>query len=394
MSYTLKGRLESRVGTALLPVLAALVLAAGLREWWPVQLAALMLAVGLALDVLGYHRLLDYQPGWLAVPLGLLELVLVMALARWWSVDAPLAAALAFYAVAWLVAQVLTHAAFPLARMSYAEDGGELGRLGFAVAAVALGALAAAGGVAWAQLPPTVHLSAGVHQGPLVIDRREHLVGERGAVVRGGIVVRADDVTIRNVSVLGGENGIEVERATGVVLDNVAIAGAALDGIHVRFSQVTIRNCSIDSPAGFTQGIDISYSIDLGMSMVEGCTITGGREGIVTHSAPVGVVDNRVSGTALRGIAMTEMSMGEIESNHVAGALGVGIFCGDRSECTVARNRVAGTRPDRSSGDLSRRGYGIEADFQATAELEDNELLGNARGVGSFADADVVDVSR
>jgi nitrous oxidase accessory protein NosD len=394
MSYTLRGRLESRVGTALVPVLAALVLAAGLREWWPVQLAALMLAVGLALDVLGYHRLLEYQPGWLALPLGLLELVLVMALARWWSVDAPLAAALAFYAGAWLVAQALTHAAFPLVRMSYAEDGGELGRLGVAAAAVALVALSAAGGVAWAQLPPTVHLSAGVHQGPLVIDRREHLVGERGAVVRGGIVVRADDVTIRNVSVLGGENGIEVQGATGVVLDNVAVAGAALDGIHVRFSQVTIRNCSIDSPAGFTQGIDISYSMEIGMSMVEGCTITGGREGIVTHSAPVAVVDNRVSATAMRGITMTEMSMGEIERNHVAGARGIGIFCGDRSECTVSRNRVAGTRADRSTDDLALAGYGIEADFQATAELEDNELLGNARGVGTFAGAEIVDASR
>ena len=33
-----------------------------------------MLAVGLALDVLLYHRLLPYQPGWARCPLGLLEL--------------------------------------------------------------------------------------------------------------------------------------------------------------------------------------------------------------------------------------------------------------------------------------------------------------------------------
>ena len=42
-------------------------------------------------------------------------------------------------------------------------------------------------GVALAMQPPTVRLSAGVHEGPLVLDRAQHLVGEPGAVVRGGI---------------------------------------------------------------------------------------------------------------------------------------------------------------------------------------------------------------
>ena len=40
------------------------------------------------------------------------------------------------------------------------------------------------------------------------------LVGEPGAVVRGGIVVRANEVTIRHVTVVGGENGIDVEHAS------------------------------------------------------------------------------------------------------------------------------------------------------------------------------------
>ena len=56
-----------------------------------------------------------------------------------------------------------------------------------------------------------MHLAAGVHQGPLVITRREMLVGEPGAVVRGGIVVRANGVAIKNVTVVGGENGITVD---------------------------------------------------------------------------------------------------------------------------------------------------------------------------------------
>src|SRR5438876_6501653 len=103
----------------------------------------------------------------------------------------------------------------------------------------------AAGGVAYATRPPTVTLSAGVHQGPLVIDREEILVGKPGAVVRGGIVIRADGVKVKDVTVVGGENGIDVQRARRVVLDRVHVLNATMDGIHVRFSQVMIRDCSV-----------------------------------------------------------------------------------------------------------------------------------------------------
>jgi hypothetical protein len=391
MSYTLRGRVDSRLAAALLPLLAALVLAGALQAWWPVEVAGLMLGVGLVLDVLVYDRVIDYQPGWLALPLGALELLLVLAAADGASVRAPLVPALAFYAGSWLVAQVLAHAGFPLLRLSYAEDGGELGRSGPGAAAVVAVAFAAAGGIAWAKLPPTVHLAKGVHRGPLLITRRENLVGERGAVVRGGIVIRADGVTVRNVSVLGGENGIVVEEARHVLLDRVRVAGAALDGIHVRRSQVTIRDCVIDSPAGWTQGIDLSFNADKGMSVVEGCTIVGGRQGIVIDSSGAMVSGNRVSATSLQAITLTEMSMGMIERNEVVGALGSGIVCDDQSECEIERNRISGTRADRSTDAESQQGYGIVSNYKATAELVDNELLGNARGVTSFSGAVIAD---
>src|SRR5687767_4525115 len=74
MSYTLRGRLESRLAVTLIPFLVAAALGAVMRDWWPVELAALMVGVGVALDALLYHRVLPYQPGWVAVPAGLLEL--------------------------------------------------------------------------------------------------------------------------------------------------------------------------------------------------------------------------------------------------------------------------------------------------------------------------------
>jgi nitrous oxidase accessory protein NosD len=390
MSYTLKGRLQSRLVAALVPVLVACVLAVALPAWWPVGLVALMLAVGLGLDVLVYD-LLDYQPGWAAVPLGLLELGLVMALV--WALDwtPPLVGALALFAGAWLVAQVLAQAGFPLLRLSYAEDGGELGRAGLVAFAAVVVALATAGSVGWAGLPPTVRLAAGVHQGPLVLDRAQTLVGEPGAVVRDGIVIRADHVVVRNVTVEGGENGIEVQHAHSVLLDRVVVRGARMDGIHVRRGRVTIRNCTVQTTAGgFTQGIDISFSHDWGMSVVEDCVVLGGREGIVTHSAAVHVKDNEIRDTSLRAIAMTEMSMGAIDRNHVSDALGVGIFCGDYSECEIRRNRVRGTRPDHASGDYTRLGVAVEAHYEAKAELHRNDVAGNPTGVAAFVGAELI----
>jgi nitrous oxidase accessory protein NosD len=278
----------------------------------------------------------------------------------------------------------------PLVRLTYAQDGGELGRAGPAVAVAVIALFAGAAGTAYAMRPPVVHLAAGVHKGPLVIDRRETLVGEQGAVVRGGIIVRADDVTIRNVAVVGGENGIEVDEARDVVLDRVSISGAQLDGIHVRRSNVEIRDCTIDSGANpWAQGIDISFSYDLPESMVMGCTITGGREGIVTHSVQAMLVDNRVRGTQLRGISVTEMSMGMVERNDVHDALGIGIYCGDRSMCEIEHNVVSHTRVDRGSSDPTRAGYPILAWWDSEATLHKNVLVGNTRGVGSFSSSDV-----
>jgi nitrous oxidase accessory protein NosD len=383
MAYTLKGRLETRLAVGLAPLLAACALALAFREWWPVELALLMLAVGVAL----YHRFLPYQAGWLALPLGLLELGAVMGLVRLLDVAAPLGAAVGLYAGTWLLGQVLVHAAFPLARLTYGDDGGELGRPGAAATAAVLTLVASSGGVAWGTQPPTVHLAAGVHQGPLVLDSEQSLVGAQGAVVRGGILVTADGVTIRDVTVVGGEHGIEVDGATGVVLDGVTVRGAAYDGINVRRSSVAIRDCIVETEGEYTQGIDVSFGFDLAPSLIEGCTVRGGQEGIVTHFAHVVVRENHVTGTTMRAITLTEMSMATVEENEIEGVLGVGIFCGDYSMCEIERNSVTGTRPDLASEDITRRGYGILSHYGATATIADNRLRNNGYATGSFLDA-------
>jgi hypothetical protein len=388
VSYTLRGRVDTRLA-ALLPVLfGACALAAALHRWWPVELVAVMAAVGIFLDLEVWHRLLPYQPAWATVPLGAVELGVLMAIVYGFGLHAPLVPALALFGAGWLSSVVLAQAGFPLLRLGYAEDGGELGGVG-GVAAIAV-VLAFAGSAATyvVRLPPVVHLSAGVHQGPLVIKRREVLQGEPGAVVRGGIVVAHDDVQVKNVTVVGGTNGITVDGVRGTVLDGVTVQGAKLDGIHVRLAGVVIRNCTVDMLGNrLGQGIDISFNMDMGMSMVEGCTVVGGQEGITTHSSATDIMGNRVSRTTGEAISVDEMSMGMASGNTVRDALGVGLYCSDRSMCMFERNTVIGTRSDASSGIRTRRGLAVLADFQSEADLWRNRLVANPVATGSTTNA-------
>ena len=390
MSYTLRGRLESRLAVILIPFLVAAALGAVMRDWWPVELAALMIGVGVALDVFLYHRFLAYQPGWVAVPAGLLELRNPDGTGSG-ARDRRSARRRARTLRGLLATRaVLGHAAFPLLSLSYGEDGGELGRLGVVTALIAVALLAGAGGVAWGTRPPTIRLDAGVHQGPLVLDHSQTLVGEPGAIVQGGIVVTSDDVTVRELTIMGGEIGIEVDGAEGVVVEDVAISGFSLDGIQVRRGQAHISDCLIESlDAEYGQGIDISFGFDLAPSVVEDCTIVGGQEGIVTHFAHALVRRNRVVETTMRGITITEMSMGDVQDNEVAGGVGVGIFCGDYSECMISGNAVSGTRPDHDSDDLARKGIGIVAHYGAKARLSENAFVQNTERTGAFSGATI-----
>ena len=224
-----------------------------------------------------------------------------------------------------------------------------------------------------------MHLASGVHQGPLVITHREVLVGEPGAVVRGGIVVRANGVTIKNVSVVGGENGITIDGYRNTLLDGVSVSGAEARR-HPRSprGQSSSRTATIDMLGNaLGQGIDISYNMGMGMSMVEGCNVVGGMEGITTHSSMSDVIGNHVSRTTMNGISVTEMSMGMVMDNEVRDALGIGIYCNDRSMCMIEHNTVVDTRPDAASGNPSRRGVGVLASFQSEANLWQNDLGAN-----------------
>ena len=197
-------------------------------------------------------------------------------------------------------------------------------------------------------------------------------------------------MTIKNVSVVGGMNGITVDGVHGTVLDGVSVSGSKLDGIHVRLAGIVIKNCTVDmhgNPIG--QGIDISYNMGMGMSMVEGCTVVGGMEGITTHSSMTEIMDDRVSGTdRARDLGRRDVH-GNRDGQRGLGALGIGIYCNDRSMCMIEHNTVVGTRPDTASGQPHLARLRRARELPVRGRAAGNQLASNPVPMGAVIDSQI-----
>jgi len=231
-----------------------------------------------------------------------------------------------------------------------------------------------------------VHLEAGTHVGPFVIDRPIELVGEAGAIVSGppdtpAVVIKSDEVTVRDLVVSGGYSGIHVVDSEGVVLDRVEVRGAQWHGILVDDSSVVVTDCHIwGLEAGLSQGFEIRNADGRPGSLVQGCRIEGPLyEGLVAHVSHVSFIDNVVTGSRERGLSVTEMSDGRMEGNTVTNSQGTAYFCGDMSHCSVVDNMADGIAGSRR-GNKSGGGHGVVVHTMSVAFVDGltwNDLAGD-----------------
>jgi hypothetical protein len=221
-------------------------------------------------------------------------------------------------------------------------------------------ARAAAGGTDGGE---TLVLPAGVHEGPLVIDRPMTVVGEPGAVVQAppgqpAVVVRdTDGVTLRRLELRGGSDGLVVRSAGAVVAEDLVITGAEMHGVFAHDAELHLVGCRVSGlRAPLAQGVEIINSDHRPRSEVRGCRIEGPVfEGIVVHATHVLYAGNEVVGSTERGIVITEMADGHAVGNVVRHARGAAFWCGDMSHCAFEDNRASHVE---SIGDGWRSGEG------------------------------------
>jgi hypothetical protein len=230
-----------------------------------------------------------------------------------------------------------------------------------------------------------VRLLPGVHAA-FQVTRPVSVEGMPGSVVQGPVTVLADGVRLRDLVVTGGERGILIWQADHVAVERVLVRGARLHGIEVAPGSATISQCTIEGLVSpYAQGLEVRNSSGRPRTIVEGCSVSSGQEGLVSHVSRVEFRGNHVSDTSLRAIVITEMSEGIAEGNDVSGVAGVGLYCGDESHCEFRGNSVRRVAAAPSAG-RSHGGYGAVARYHATMRLDGNtfEDLSSAEPVGLF----------
>lgn len=237
-----------------------------------------------------------------------------------------------------------------------------------------------------------LHLRPSMYLGPVIIRRPVTLVGP--ATIVGGpdgpaITIRASGVNLADIDVMGGETGVFITRASSVRLENVRVAGSFRRGIDISQASVQLHRCAVtqlESP--YAWGIGIVNSMGRAPTTVEGCTVNGGQEGIVSHASTVFIRDNDVRSTTLRAISVTEMSQGDVDGNRIEAVVGAGLYCGDHSFCNLRGNSVRGTQAQPENPVAWGAGYGAVLLYGSDAYLEGNVFQQVAAGgVGVFNDS-------
>jgi parallel beta-helix repeat protein len=238
----------------------------------------------------------------------------------------------------------------------------------------------------------TVVLGPGVHRGPVIVDHSLTLRGVPAArlIAPAGaeavLSVSASGVRLQDLTVLGGVSGISIREANNVSVDAVVVGGAKLQGIEVVDASAYITGARVEQlTSSYAQGIEVRNSDGRPDTVIEDSLVTGGQEGIVSHVSEVTFRNNLVSGTTMRGIAVTEMSDGTVESNRVHDAAGTGLYCGDMSRCAFSNNQVGPV--SAGDGGLSSAGWGLVVNYHATASSNGDALTGAAGTRADFVDS-------
>ncbi|MEQ1564561.1 MAG: nitrous oxide reductase family maturation protein NosD [Myxococcota bacterium] len=254
-----------------------------------------------------------------------------------------------------------------------------------------------------------VHLGPGNWRGPVVIDRPLTLTGSPGTVIDGGgvgsvVIVAADDVTIRDLTITGG--GHQPQRDdSGLVLggdrflvERVLVHDVYL-GIDVRLADHgVVRDCEVrgdpDAPFGLRgDGIRLWESDD---DEIAGNTLSDVRDLVVWYSEGTHLHHNVVTDSRY-GTHLMHAADVHIEANTYTSNV-VGVFAMYSSEVDLLGNTVIGSHGEAGVGiglkesDALRIERNVLIDDTTGIYLDTTPQRGEARFVGNLIAANGVGV--
>ena len=253
----------------------------------------------------------------------------------------------------------------------------------------------------------TLRVEAGVHAGPIVINKSLTLVGERGAEIRGNgsgkvVTIAADDVTLSELRVTGSGLQLSDDDAAVFVTGNRAkidhnVIADSLHGIYLKkVSGAQILDNRIQGKTTLTAS---SEPIEKGIgTSTENCDTT-----LVANRRGNGIHQWNCEGNLIRGNEISEARDGiyfsftnnsRVENNlvhHVRYGLHYMYSDGNVFENNTFSENAAGAaimfskelvvRGNRFINNRGHRAYGLIFQSSDRSRLEQNEIAGNAVGL-------------
>jgi Right handed beta helix region len=186
----------------------------------------------------------------------------------------------------------------------------------------------------------------------------------------------AKDITIKNLVVNSGENGIQISRGATAVIEDVTVSGVANNGIVVNGgSFARIINSTIQNNGNNGVVITENSSGRLGFltnndTVASPNTITGnGNRGVtVSESSSAVIIGNNISNNTDDGIIVTAVSHADIASNTINNNGDNGINVGRNSGVDLGADTGTSIFESPNSTTVNNAGFGLRCFINSYAD--------------------------
>lgn len=206
------------------------------------------------------------------------------------------------------------------------------------------------------------------------------------------MTIRGRDVTVRNLTVNGGQTGIAVRGGGTAVIENNTIQGASGSGLVVN-QQAFARIINNTIQNNGNNGVAITENSNARVGFLTNNdtaalpnTITGNNRGIVvSESSSAVIVGNNISNNALEGVLVNTVSHADVASNTIDGNGNHGVQVGRNSGVDLGAD--TGTSifesPNSTTPGSENVGFGLRCFINSYADRR----LGTLNGTSGAKDA-------
>jgi nitrous oxidase accessory protein NosD len=206
----------------------------------------------------------------------------------------------------------------------------------------------------------------------------------------GALRIRGTDIVVKNLTVTGPANGIQVHRGGTALIDSVTVQGAGNNGIVVNSSSFArIVNSSILDNEGTGIVVTENSSARIGFLMNSDTaaspnTITGNARGItVAESSSAVIIGNNISNNASDGILVNTVSHADIAGNTINANVANGINFGRNSGVDLGADSGSGIFESPNSTTVNNGEFGLRCFINSYGDRRLGSLNG-ASGAKDF----------